>query len=575
VIADQRSTKHSNISSTALLADLLFITVLCSVTCLVVNPIGNFPLNDDWVYGRAVEQLLRAGDYRPLDLATPTLLSNVLWGALFCLPGGFSFTALRLSTLVAALLGVIGSYILVRDLNQPRWLALSISLVLAFNPIYYALSHTFMTDVPFIAVAVWSAVFLSRSLRSGSEAQMLIGTLLALVATLSRNLAMFLPLAFALTMMLKSKLTLRVVVRAVFPLFLCSGFFFGFEHWLKVSGRLPALSDYQVKLLLHGLADPRRFLPQLFINYYFALVYLGFFLFPILLLRLRDLMFIRNGRAWSLMSIGIAAMAAGATLQVTGFSLQANGLALPSEVPGNILVKSGIGPITLRDTFELNLDHMSALPDGLWIVATGMALTGAVLLIAKLSLLVSAHFPKIIYRNLSSNDDAVGVFLILCAIIYLTAVIAAGFYDRYLIPCLPFIATGIIALSGKCLNVPPGEFKYTRHIAFAVVGVFGLFAVGATRDYLTWNRIRWLALQHLILNDGVHASDIDGGYEFNGYYLYNVHYKESPGRSAWWVAGDTYQIGFGGVPGYTVFRNYTYQNWLLPRRQAVVVLRRE
>jgi hypothetical protein len=41
------------------------------------------------------------------------------------------------------------------------------------------------------------------------------------------------------------------------------------------------------------------------------------------------------------------------------------------------------------------------------------------------------------------------------------------------------------------------------------------------------------------------------------------------------VAEDTYQLGFGAVPGYTILRRYPYQRWLPPRSEAILVLKKD
>ncbi|MEH2041994.1 hypothetical protein [Nostoc sp.] len=77
---------------------LVLITTWILMTILV-NPLGNFPLNDDWAYGQSVQSLVEKGNLKISPWSAANLLSQVFWGALFCLPFGFSFTALRFSTL--------------------------------------------------------------------------------------------------------------------------------------------------------------------------------------------------------------------------------------------------------------------------------------------------------------------------------------------------------------------------------------------------------------------------------------------------------------------------------------------
>jgi hypothetical protein len=87
-------------------AALGLLTLVWLVIVFLVNPVGDFPLNDDWAYAKAVQSLLR-GDLQLTDWAPASQIAQIAWGALFCLPFGFSFTALRLSTLVLGWVGVL------------------------------------------------------------------------------------------------------------------------------------------------------------------------------------------------------------------------------------------------------------------------------------------------------------------------------------------------------------------------------------------------------------------------------------------------------------------------------------
>src|ERR1017187_9031334 len=198
-----QSDGKSSIPARIVVIDMLIIAALWCLSLLIVNPIGDFPLNDDWSYGLAVKHLVENGDYRPLGWTAMPLITNVLWASLFCIPAGFSFTALRLSTLTLSFLGLVGCYLLIRDLRQPRWLAVLTTLTLGFNPIYYALSNTFMTDVPYTAITIFAAIFFARSLRTGSDFALAVGTTLAVAATLSRQLGISVPLGFAVSLILK------------------------------------------------------------------------------------------------------------------------------------------------------------------------------------------------------------------------------------------------------------------------------------------------------------------------------------------------------------------------------------
>ncbi|NJL76364.1 MAG: hypothetical protein HC892_16445 [Saprospiraceae bacterium] len=54
---------------------------------------------------------MRAGlPFHFIDIQSMTLLSQVIWGWLFTLPFGFSFTALRIASLVAGWIGILTTY---------------------------------------------------------------------------------------------------------------------------------------------------------------------------------------------------------------------------------------------------------------------------------------------------------------------------------------------------------------------------------------------------------------------------------------------------------------------------------
>ena len=74
--------------------------------------------------------------------------AQAYWGALFIKLFGFSFLALRLSTLPLAIGSVVLLYMLCREAGLPQRLALFGTLALALSPIFLICAVTFMTDIP-------------------------------------------------------------------------------------------------------------------------------------------------------------------------------------------------------------------------------------------------------------------------------------------------------------------------------------------------------------------------------------------------------------------------------------------
>ncbi len=149
-------------------ADVLLIALVCLIPALLLRPFQNTPFVDDWVYAWPVEHLLKTYELKILEYSGAINLPQALWGAIFTLPYGFSFTALRISTFVLAVACLCGLYILLRELDLPRAFALCSVAALAVYPVFFILSFTFMTDVPLIACFIVASLALVLALHRQS-----------------------------------------------------------------------------------------------------------------------------------------------------------------------------------------------------------------------------------------------------------------------------------------------------------------------------------------------------------------------------------------------------------------------
>ena len=142
---------------------LLLIALSYVILILLVNPAGDFPVNDDWAYARSVLSLVEDGEFHLLDWGAMTLITQVLWGSLWIKLFGFSFEVLRFSTIFLGFIALAGCYFIILCLGKKTWIATTGTLVLMVNPLFLVLSNSFMTDVPFLALSTWSAYFMLRA----------------------------------------------------------------------------------------------------------------------------------------------------------------------------------------------------------------------------------------------------------------------------------------------------------------------------------------------------------------------------------------------------------------------------
>ena len=556
------SQKFNVIRSQTFFMDTIILAFLWIGSIALVNPFGNFPLNDDWSYGYAVRGILEEGTFRPIGWTGMTLISQALWGALFCLPFGFSFTALRFSTLSLAFVGLVGIYVLLRSIQIRRLIAIFGALILAFNPIYFALSFTFMTDVPFTVLTILGLVCLVRRLQVESELYLVAGTCIVTVAILCRQLGLFLPLAFAPVFLIQHGISRCTIIRAFAPLVVGASAFIGYEYWLGLNNAVPSMYRAEIPILLDALSEPKTLVFTIGSNSFIAVLNLGLYLFPCIIYCSA------SGKKMINSTTILGRLVFCLFLISAWYFLLARGQVLP--LVGNILESSGIGPVVLHDSYILGLPNVEELPISFWMSLTFVSIVSGGILLANLFTRVQRLLTQFRGTKLSV-DKAITFFLILGGFLYCLPIFVTGYYDRYLLPLLPSI-TALILAPSQTTPLTTGR-RYVLTLTFSIL-LFLLFSVAATKDYLTWNRVRWSALRSLLSEQALTPSDIDGGFEFNGWYLYDPKFYPDNGKSWWWVDNDDYIVSMGPIVGYNVFQKYSFQKWLPPGKGEIFVLRR-
>ena len=538
------------------LADLSLLGAAWVIAVLLVDPRGDFPLNDDWAYFASVERLLRDGSLRPHDWAGMTLLSQTLWGGLAASLFGLTHVVLRLSTLLLGLLTVAGVYLLGRELRAPRPIATAVALALAANPLFLALSHTFMTDVPMLAPMVWALLAFARALRADSRRAWAAGTALGVVAVLCRQPALVVPLAFLAAVLFWPAAGWRWRARGALSVALAIAALRVWELAMAASiDGLPANYGVRDAFLDRLWQSPLpSSLRLLFGNLVSALLYGGLFLLPLLVLfapgwRRARTSWLRWGGALQIAAVAVLAL-----------RLAASGRRMP--VAGNVLIASGIGPVTLHDWYIRGLANDPRLPDAFWLAVTVAAVLGAGLLVAQ-----GVAAARLAWDEARRGAPA-RAMLLAGGALYAGITCLTIPFDRYYLALLPMLGLALIPPAPRALP------RSAWTAAIALLALSATFAIAATHDYLAWNRARWAALRLLTEVEGVDPRRIDGGPEFNGPRFFLPNTAGGGGRSWWWVVDDEYLITMGPVPGYEMTRRHPYRRWLPPGEAAITVQRR-
>ncbi len=517
--------------------DLLILSLLWCVALALVNPVGDFPLNDDWAYGLNARALAVENRLFFSDWPAMTLIAHTLWGTLFCKIFGFSFTVLRFSNLLMTLFGLAGFYQILTWAGVSRRMTWFAVLLLAFNPLWFSLANSYMTDVPFLAVLLWSLFFFLKTLEKPTLKDLLAATFFALWACFIRQLGLLLPGVFLLLFLYYQPLRWRNLLFAALPLVICFVSVEVFARWLKTTGQLPDSYTGADHLLKSFFTNPNVF-AEATRRTGVALLTAGLFLLPISISILRKSTFRKFSLSWLL-------------LLPAGFCLWKAWNNFPY---GNIFFNLGLGPKLLKDgTWGGHIEMR--LPDSYFLWVKIAAVVGAVLFVLSLRKNREATERQLLARH----------FSIWFSIFYLIFISSNWFFmDRHLLPFMafaPLIITSAIERLGK--------------ISWVLLGVVALFSVAATHDYLAWNRARWQAIRQLEAQ-GVKPAQMDGGFEYNGWHGVTERSQRTLGLKSWWfVRDDEWVVSFDSIWGYDTVALFPYQRWLPPVQDAILASRRK
>lgn len=264
-----------------------------------VNPVRETAWDDDWSYSLTVRGLVETGDYELNEWTSASYPFQAYWGALFAMAGGYSFTTLRVSTLVLWLIGLIGFYYLARAHGLGKEDAGVLMLVLCCSPLAAHMAFTFMTNVPFLSCMIVALLLYTRALRLRDTRLMLLASFVGAAAILIRQFGVALMAGLFLLWFLDGDRTKNAR-------FFSAGLFLptlALGYQVQVAAFSPTwgmrLTEYlQTRFLIH---DPGVALRWLIERPAPILVYLAFFALPPLLpLAIRLGLFLRTpGRAQS------------------------------------------------------------------------------------------------------------------------------------------------------------------------------------------------------------------------------------------------------------------------------------
>lgn len=457
------------------------LAALFAVAWPLVGAWRDAPWIDDWVYAWSVEHLLTTGRLDVLPYSAIYPLGQVAWAAPFAWVMGFSFVSLRLATVVLAVFGAWAVVDTVVDIGVSRRSGLLAAAALVAHPVYFAMSFSFMTEVPFVAISSLALSWYVRAaVRDDVRASWLAGAF-ATWAFLVRPIGLLVPLAALSVLCLPLRprwrghaLSIATVLAVMVGLQLLLPQWLGPLDWADV--RSGYLAWWFTVPLAHYVAWTVE-----------VIVQAAFPLAPLLVIAA-----LATGR-WR------AAAAAAVALPVVAWTL---GGEVPSPMPHGQMWS--LEEISARAMLPGGVPgHPWALDAQPWLMALGALVAGAAL-----TVMVPPRRERPMSRATARGVALVGVY----GVLQLGAIHVLWLYnDRYYLVLAPVLAIlGARVLDGRPRAQAVAACALVPWLAIAVTG---------TRDMLAVNHVAAAAVRALEAS-GVPAFQIDAGYTLNGWRLY-------------------------------------------------------
>jgi hypothetical protein len=493
-----------------------------------------FPLDDDWAFARGAFRFAGGEGIHYQSWASIPLLGQWIWATPWLLLWPNSHAALRLSTIVLSGFGLIAFYDLLRQAKSAPAMAGFLTACLAFNPLFFLLSGTFLSDVPSLSFSLVALAGYGRALMGKSPKWLILAALAGLLAVSTRQNSVAAVLAAGTCWWSKER----------------PGNIWG---WL-VALTVPLLGLACIQTWFVGRPDTGPTLPGLFRPD------VGFLL-PFWILHFAGLsalgtLLVAGGRnGWRPQAWLTLLMIAGAAYWVVYgwmldygslFPYRLNLLTPWGALAGPIREPLYVGdrPLIMSDGFRLGLTILGCLGAG---ALAARFITSRIEITARQSLLW--HFT--LWQL---------PFLLL----------APKIHDRYLLVLIP----GVLAIAGH--GALQQGWRWAAGLAVCVL--MGLASVGLMHDWLSWNSA-WWAIGNRAVTQGIEGRDIEGGFEWDAWHatLRDEKQNKPPSFALHtirdWFTLSRHALSFSPLAGAVTLDSEPYALWLRPGAWKIYLIK--
>ena len=472
---------------------------------------GDFPLNDDFSYTLSAEWLAEEGIFRRTPFTYVPAVPHLLLGAAAIKVFGFSHEILRTISFVITGCSVLAAYCLARQLGSGVRLAAFAALALMFNPVALNLGFTFMTDPTFLLFIMVGSVIGVEALRSGSWIAYAGVAICSVLATLTRQPGLALPIGFAFAAVWSAPQRPASWIKGGIAIGLSTFALASFEERMVSPGESLATVDTLV-----WLVSSESIVYRVAFNLISTGSFIGFFLFPVALV---------SWRRDQLPPMPLLWLAGSALVAVVGFWY----FDLKSPSLPNLIHPQGVGPLGVleqqaRPRVAEALFQLSSRAGGAF------------------GLVIAAGFVLRQWRRLLT-DPALLFALAVVGVFLVPHLTRTPLFDRYALVLLPALSAAIVGVAAR-----DSVARWRQGLGAAIVCAMGLYSVAGTHDMLARHRgINELIDEAVAL--GHVRTQVRGGFALRGYHHHHDRdWFREDGRTylpEHWVTDATAAVHYG------------------------------
>jgi len=509
---------------------LFVLFLVFGINILLIQPWGDFPLNDDWQYAHITKQFAQTLQIKIDVPIAPTVVLQTLFGGIITSLFGFSHTYLRILTIVFSSILILILYSIQRIANVNKTSSFITALVLITNPLFLYLSLSYMTEIygmtlSFLGVWFWFKARKKEFTGSNSKVEYLVAAFLMGLSFWVRQFSILVFPSLLISIFIVSvfsegiKLATQNLLRWTSSIFVFAAPIILYFVWAITTNNLKeAFSDPLKSFLVFDI--------ELWVLESSILIfYITGFFAPLLVF-----IWISQNLKWKILTETekiITQLLLISLFTTMIYSLWIGKMpylitnTLQSIFPflTNIINPYGLGPLTLTDIYTELFPIQPSYSINFWVL-----IECGLFLLAWVWGFIGSKTYQFLQKNTGSATSKIQSEILMFGII-LTIVSFIGsiqsyqikIFDRYYFPC--FIGmTLTMSVVLNFLHLPKDNFA--ANVGFAGVWIFISFlTVAAEHDYFVWNQVR-NKLVDTAIHKNISEIEIDGGYEVNGWFKF-------------------------------------------------------